>query len=224
MDKRLWFSENEYEAFIREGKATLGNYAKDQIIALQGETCSTLDIILEGSVALQNLDEEGRLFKAQVLKAGESCGTTLLFGSHNTYPMQVVAQTETTILHLKRELVLELCEQRRDVLVALVSIISDRAHMLGTTVNRISTLSLRESLLSYLNGLSQEQHSTQVTLPITKKELAERLGFARTSVSRELAKLEGEGSLSVKGRIITLHPASPLTNLGGNPNREEKPF
>ncbi len=205
MGKRLWFSKNEYETFIREGKATLGRYAKDQIIALQGETCSTLDIILEGSVALQNLDEEGRLFKAQVLKVGDSCGTTLLFGSHNTYPMQVVAQTECTILHLKRELILELCIERRDVLVALISIISDRAHMLGTTVNRISTLSLRESLLSYLFNLTQEQQSNQITLPITKKELAERLGFARTSVSRELAKLGKEGVLSMSGRVITLH-------------------
>jgi len=205
MGKRLWFSKNEYEAFIREGKATLGRYAKDQIIALQGESCFTLDIILEGSVALQNLDEEGRLFKAQVLKAGDSCGTTLLFGSYNTYPMQVVAQTECTILHLKRELILELCIERRDVLVALISIISDRAHMLGTTVNRISTLSLRESLLSYLFNLTQKQQSNQITLPITKKELAERLGFARTSVSRELAKLGKEGVLSMSGRVITLH-------------------
>ncbi len=204
MGKRLWFSKNEYEAFIREGKATLGRYAKDQIIALQGETCSSLDIILEGSVALQNLDEEGRLFKAQVLKAGDSCGTTLLFGSYNTYPMQVVAQTEATILHLKRELVLELCEQRRDVLVALISIISDRAHMLGTTVNRISTLSLRESLLAYLYSLTREQQSNQIRLPITKTELAERMGFARTSVSRELAKLGKEGVLSMDGRDIIL--------------------
>ena len=210
MGKRLWFSKNVYESFIREGKATLARYAKDQQIALQGETCSTLDIILEGAVAIHNLDEEGRLFKAQVLTKGDSCGTTLLFGSNNTYPMQVVAQTEATILHLKRELVLELCEQRRDVLVALVSIISDRAHMLGTTINRISTLSLRESLLSYLHKLAQEQQSNQITLPITKKELAERMGFARTSVSRELAKLREEGLLSVNGRVVTLHSVPHL--------------
>lgn len=205
MGRRLWFNKEEYEVFLKTGKAKLTTYAKNQIIALQGELCRTLDIIIDGSVSLQNLDEEGRLFKAQILKTGDSLGTTLLFGKNNTYPMQVVAQSSCTILHLKKELVLELCKQREDILIAIIEIISDRAHMLGTMVNRISTLSLRDSLLAYLNRLTFEQQSNTIKLPITKKELAERLGFARTSVSRELAKLRDEGILSVEGKVITLH-------------------
>ncbi len=207
MVKKLWFDSEEIEIFIKAGRARRTSYAKDQIIALQGERCTTLDLILDGSVCMQNLDEEGRLFKAEVLDAGESCGATLLFGSNNTYPMQVVAQQPCTILHLKRELVLELCESREEVLLTLLAIISDRAHRLGTTINRLVTLDLRESLLSYLHRLAKEQGTRSVTLPITKKELAERLGFARTSLSRQLALLRDEGVLSMDGRSITLHPA-----------------
>ncbi|MFA5447037.1 MAG: Crp/Fnr family transcriptional regulator [Sphaerochaeta sp.] len=208
MEKRLHFTEEEVASFIKAGQARRARYAKDQIIALQGERCTTLDIILDGSVSTQNLDEEGRLFKAEVLNAGESCGATLLFGSNNTYPMQIVAQEPCTILHLKRELVLTLCESHKEVLLTLLAIISDRAHRLGTTVNRLSTLSLRESLLSYLHRLSGQQNSLRIILPITKKELAQRLGFARTSVSRELARLRDEKVLSMEGKIITLHTSS----------------
>lgn len=204
MERQLWFDDAEVEAFIKAGRARRTHYAKDQIIALQGEQCTTLDIILEGAVSMQSLDEEGRLFKAEVLGSGESCGATLLFGSNHSYPMHVVAQQPCTILHLKRELVLELCEKREEVLLTLLAIISDRAHRLGTTINRLATLSVRESLLTYLRRLAAEQGSTRVTLPITKKELAERLGFARTSVSRELALLRDEGVLAMDGRIITL--------------------
>lgn len=210
MKKRLWFSEAEYRKFVQDGEAKVVSYEKNQIIALQGEECEALKIILEGSVALQNLDEEGRLFTAQVLTKGKSCGTTLLFGKQTTYPMQVVAQSKCTLLHLKRSLVLRLCEENQEVLIGLLGVISDRAHMLGTTVNRIATLSLRESLLLYLQRLSQEQGSLQIRLPITKKELAERLGFARTSISRDLAALQTEGILSVAGREITLHRSLPL--------------
>ncbi len=205
MKNPLWFSEAEYHSFIQTGQAKRIQYEKNQIIALQGEECDGLGIILDGSVALQNLDEEGRLFTAQVLGAGKSIGTTLLFGRWTTYPMQVVAQSACTILHLKKSLVLQLCEERQDVLIALLAVISDRAHMLGTTVNRIATLSLRESLLSYLNRLVIEQGSTHIRLPITKKELAERLGFARTSISREFAALQEDGILSMTGREIILH-------------------
>ncbi len=205
MGKRVWFDKDRYEIFINQGKAKLTKYSKDEIIFVQGEECKTLDIIVEGFVSLQNLDEEGRVFKAQVLKEGDSLATTLLFSTNNTYPMQVVAHSNCSILHLKKELVLELCEQNRDFLVAVISIISDRAHMLGTMVNRISTLSLRENLINYLSKLSKEQQSNQITLPITKKELAERMGFARTSVSRELAKLRDEKIISMKGKNIILH-------------------
>lgn len=205
MGKRVWFDKDRYEIFINQGKAKLTKYSKDEIIFVQGEECKTLDIIIEGFVSLQNLDEEGRVFKAQVLKEGDSLATTLLFSTNNTYPMQVVAHSNCSILHLKKELVLELCEQSRDFLVAVISIISDRAHMLGTMVNRISTLSLRENLINYLSKLSKEQQSNQITLPITKKELAERMGFARTSVSRELAKLRDEKIISMKGKNIILH-------------------
>lgn len=208
MEKKLWFDEADVETFIKAGQARRATYAKGQIIALQGERCTTLDIILEGSVSTQNLDEEGRLFKAEVLTSGESCGATLLFGSNNSYPMQLVAEESCTILHLKSELVLDLCERRQDVLLTLLALISDRAHRLGTTVNRLTTLSLRESLLAYLHRLADEQHTNRIRLPITKKELAERLGFARTSISRELATLKDEGVLSMHGKHITLHTSS----------------
>lgn len=205
MVKKITLSKEQSEFFIKTGAAKRVVYAKNQIIALQGEVCTTLGIIQTGSVSMQNIDEEGRLFKAQVLTEGESCGTTLLFGENNTYPMQVVAQTPCTILHLKKELVLQLCEQHQEFLIALLAVISDRAHMLGTTVNRLATLSLRESLLAYLQHLAQEQQSDSVVLPITKKELAERLGFARTSISRELARLCEEEVISMNGKLITLH-------------------
>jgi CRP-like cAMP-binding protein len=76
------------------------------------------------------------------------------------------------------------------------------------TVTKLSAESLRKSLLAYLQNLSRIQGSTTVVLPTSKKELAERLGFARTSLSRELASLVQEGILSYSGRRVELHISS----------------
>ncbi len=202
---QLWFSQEERDRFVKEGRARYITYHENQIIALQGDVCTTLAIIIEGVVSLQNLDDEGRLYTAQELRVGESCGATLLFGRNNCFPMQVVAKTRCTIFHLKRDLVLSLCEERREILTTLLALISDRAHMLGTTVNRLSTLSLRERLLSYLHTLADQQGSKSIVLPITKTELAQQLGCARTSVSRELARLQQEDILSLNRDRITLN-------------------
>ncbi len=205
MNKTIVFNSEILDGFIKSGKAQQVTYPKGYIIGLQGDRCVTLDLIQQGSVALENIDEEGRLFIAQILNPGEMCGPTLLFGSSNIYPMQVVAHTQVTLLRLSKEAVLSLCEQDEGVLLALLRVISDRAHQLGTTVNRLSTLTLRESLLAHLSLLSTRQQTLSVVLPTSKKELAEYLGFARTSVSRELATLEKEGVLTVDGRTIELH-------------------
>lgn len=205
MNKTIVFNSEILDGFIKSGKAQQVTYPKGHIIGLQGDRCVTLDLIQQGSVALENIDEEGRLFIAQILNPGEMCGPTLLFGSSNIYPMQVVAHTQVTLLRLSKEAVLSLCEQDEGVLLALLRVISDRAHQLGTTVNRLSTLTLRESLLAHLSLLSTRQQTLSVVLPTSKKELAEYLGFARTSVSRELATLEKEGVLTVDGRTIELH-------------------
>ena len=205
MNKTIVFNSEILDGFIKSGKAQQVTYPKGYIIGLQGDRCVTLDLIQQGSVALENIDEEGRLFIAQILNPGEMCGPTLLFGSSNIYPMQVVAHTQVTLLRLSKEAVLSLCEQDEGVLLALLRVISDRAHQLGSTVNRLSTLTLRESLLAHLSLLRSRQQTLSVVLPTSKKELAEYLGFARTSVSRELATLEKEGVLTVDGRTIELH-------------------
>ncbi|MPN42045.1 hypothetical protein SDC9_189601 [bioreactor metagenome] len=53
-----------------------------------------------------------------------------------------------------------------------------------------------------------------VTLPMSKTELAHRLGYARTSLSRELALLRNEELLSFNGRQVHLHISSKSSRVG----------
>ncbi len=190
------------------GGAKRKHYSKGQLLYLADQFCSTLDVVLSGSISIQSIDAEGNIFKARVLQAGDIYGATLLFGSFNRYPMQVVCDSQAEILHLKKSLVLQLCEENQQFLLGLLALISDRAHELSRTVSQLSAQSLKESLLGYLQTLSHQQGSTLVMLPTSKKELADRLGFARTSVSRALKAMEEEGLLSLEGRVIHLHISS----------------
>ncbi len=194
-------------ALLSQGGAHIQHYDRDQLMYLEGDVCTTLDIVLSGSISIQSLDEEGTVFKAKVLEKGEVWGATLLFSQKNRYPMNVVCDRPAQVLRLPKQLVLQLCEKQQ-FLVALLGIISDRAHELSRTVHSLSAKTLRESLLSYLYTLKEEQHSTTVYLPISKKELAHRLGFARPSLSRELTALMQEGLLSYHGREVHLHTSS----------------
>ncbi len=201
------FSLFDHARLIQAGARKVA-YPKGQLLHLADQVCTTMDVVLSGSISIQSIDAEGNVFKAKVLQAGDVYGATLLFGTHNRYPMQVVCDAPSEILHLKKALVLQLCEENQQFLLVLLALISDRAHELGRTVSQLTAQSLKECLLSYLQTLSYQQGSLTVTLPSSKKELADRLGFARTSVSRALRAMEEEGLLSFEGRVVQLHISS----------------
>lgn len=202
------FSDEELARYLKQGGMNLMHFEKDQLVALQGDACSSLDVIIQGSLSLQSIDEQGTVFKARVLEAGDVWGATLLFSRYNHYPMQVVCDRASSVVRLKKGLVLTLCTEKREFLVGLLQIISDRAHELGLTVTKLNEQTLRQSLLEYLHQLCRQQGGNTVMLPMSKTELANRLGFARTSLSREFALLQHEGLLTFNGRKVCLHISS----------------
>ena len=63
---------------------------------------------------------------------------------------------------------------------------------------------IRECILNYLAHESKLQNSNQIQLGITKKELADRIGVQRTSLSRELSKMRDEGIIDYDRNSIKL--------------------
>ncbi|MDY0288727.1 MAG: Crp/Fnr family transcriptional regulator [Sphaerochaeta sp.] len=198
------FTPTELERLFALQPYSIKSYTRNQMIAISGEKCTTLDILLQGSISLQSLDEEGRLFKAQVLERGDIYGATLLFGSSNRFPMTVVSEGPAEVLHLSKALVLCLCKENSLFTETLLQIVSDKAHALSTALTNLSSRTLKENLLCYLEDEAIRQGRRTIKLSITKKELAHRLGVERTSLSRAFALLRDEKVLTFTRDRITL--------------------
>ena len=198
------FSLKDLKALLGKQAYSIKAYTSNQIIHLSGDSSASLDILLAGSVSLQSLDEDGSLFKAQVLHKGDIYGATLLFASCTTYPMTVVSEGNCEVLHLSKALVLDLCRENSHFTEQLLQIVSDKAHALSTSLTNLTSKTLRENLLSYLHTEAELQQSQSIVLRITKKELAHRLGVERTSLSRSLALLRDETLLTFQRDRITL--------------------
>lgn len=80
------FSPMDLEGLFSKQSYSIRNYVKNQMIYLSGDSCTSLDILLEGSVSLQSLDEEGSLFKAQVLEKGPSMGLPCCLAPATSFP------------------------------------------------------------------------------------------------------------------------------------------
>lgn len=198
------FTSDEIVRFFKEDKYEIKKYNKNSIIYLQNEKCNTFDIVLEGSVAVQRIDENGDVLTITTLSPGDIMGGNLVFSLNNQYPMTLISTNKCKILHIKKELMIELCQINREFLIILLQCLSDKTLILADKVKLVSIKSIRDKIFEFLNYESYMQQSNTINLSVTKKELAERLGIQRPSFFRELSKMKREGLIDFDSKTITI--------------------
>jgi CRP-like cAMP-binding protein len=204
------FSQAELRHLLHVSSYKVVQYSKGEIIHLQNEVCSTMDIILKGRVAVQKMDEEGGILKINVFSGGSILGANLLFSSRNFYPMTVTSETQAVLLHLPKELILELSQTNVHFMTGLMTEISDKTLLLTDKIDEISLKTIRQKILDFLRYeyLLQKKDVLDIALP--KKDLAERFGVRRTSLSRELNKMRKDGLLEYTAKTVTLKDISSI--------------
>jgi CRP-like cAMP-binding protein len=179
-------------------------YRKGQLIHLKGDACTHLDCMVEGTVALLEIDEDGGCMQVGTCDRHAVYGAPLLFSSDNRYPVTVEAKTPSVVVHVGQKQVLSLCAENGDYVAALLRLVSDRALFLADTIDSIRSKTIRQRLLEYLQAESCRQGSRQVMLSGSKEDLALRFGVRRSSLVRELGKMRDDGLLLFDRKSITL--------------------
>lgn len=187
------FSKEELLSLFNDNNYKITQYKKNSIIHFESEKCLTLDIVLKGEIIIQRIDENGNILTITQFNIGDVIGGNLLFTDLNAYPMTIISKTDTVILHVQKDFILDLCQKNKNFLVEFIKCISEKTYILTSKIKSISLKSLRQSIIDFLNYEYYSQKSTKIKLNMSKKELAERFGAQRTSLSRELSKMRRDG-------------------------------
>ncbi|WP_312831967.1 Crp/Fnr family transcriptional regulator [Sedimentibacter saalensis] len=198
------FSIDELKDFLESSKCEIREFSKDEITHFQNETCRFMEIILEGRVLVQNIDEDGNVLTIETFVNGDIIGANLIFSSNSLYPMTVTASRKTTILTMDRELILDICHRSKQFMTAFLREVSDKTFLLTEKINAISRKTIRQCINGFLRQEQYRQGSRTIKLELSKKELAERLGIPRSSLSRELNKMRQDGLVEYDAWTITL--------------------
>jgi CRP-like cAMP-binding protein len=118
--------------------------------------------------------------------------------------MTVFAKADATILHIKKDLILKLCQINAIFLNNLLKSISDKTLILTDKIKSLSMKTIRECIIDFLIYESFSQNSRTIKLDYTKKELAEKFGIQRSSLSRELNKMRKDGLIEYDAHSITI--------------------
>lgn len=182
----------------------INNYKKNSVIYFQNEKCTSFDIILKGTILVQEIDSRGNALTISDFTVGDVLGGNLLFSHKNFYPMTVLAKTDAIILHIKKDLILKFCQLDINFLNNFLISISDKTLILTDKIKALSMKTIRQCIIDFLIYESYSQSSRIVKLELTKKELAEKFGIQRPSLSRELNKMRKDGLIEYDAHSITI--------------------
>lgn len=198
------FTPETIQEYMRNKKFRVVEYFKNNTIHYEGELCERLEIILSGTVIIERINKNGNILTVTELNENDVLGGNLLFSKNPYYPMTVSTKTTTKILEVKAEDLFDLLSKHSFVLKSYLELVCDNAYILGNKIKDYAQKTIRESILNYLNYECKKQSSNEIILPITKKELAKKIGVQRTSLSRELAKMRDDGLIKFTRSTITL--------------------
>lgn len=197
-------SERQWQRLEQSGSVRFLPFEKGAPIHLQQEPCTSLDVILEGQVSIQNIGQEGDVLTINLFATRDLLGVNLLFASRNRYPMTAIADRKSLVAQVPGDWIHAFCQENPDFMSGIMRAISDRSLVLTGRIQAMAHRSIRKALLDYLEYERILQDSRTVRLPVSKKILAEQLGIERTSLSRELAKMRDDGLVQFDSRSITL--------------------
>lgn len=198
------FEEAALRSLLATSDYRVLTFNEGQIVHLQHETCHHLEIILSGHIVVHKLDAAGNILTVEDLTVGDILGASLIFSSRNIYPLTSIAETDAVLFRLGKDTIVKLSQENVGFMQALLRTISDRTLMMTDRIDAISLKTIREKITDYLRLQYSIQNTPTITLPLAKKQLAERFGIQRTSLSRELDLMRKDGLLNFHNRQITL--------------------
>lgn len=190
--------------YINNSSFVIKNYNTNNILHFEGEPCNVVEIILEGKVVVERIDESGNLMNIAEFVSDDLLGGNLVFSKNPYYPMTITSKSQCRILEINKDVLFSLFTDNPKFLKTYLQYISDHAYMLGDKIKHYVNRTIRESIMSFLEHESKVHNSKKVVLKMTKTALSEKIGIQRTSLSRELNKMKKIGMIDFDIGSITI--------------------
>jgi CRP/FNR family transcriptional regulator len=219
MDKKTAVAEVElFEGLSDQEVKALADIAvirdcpRGQDIFHEGEAAQGFFAVASGRVRIFKTALSGKEHILHVFGPGQAFAEVAVFQG-GTYPANAQAMEDSRILFFPRAAFKNLIKTHPELGMNMMGLLSGRLRFL---VRRVEELSLKEvpaRLAAHLLLLFESQGREELTLDLTKGQLASYLGTIQETLSRILKRLSDQGLIAIKGRQVTLLDVEGLKAL-----------
>lgn len=182
------------------------SYKKGEIIYYAGEESDSLYIVGRGKIRIYRLSESGKERLVRILSPGDFTGELALFNQsiHDSY---AEAMEKTNVCTIKGSDIQKILLKYPSIALKILGEFSRRLEKSEKQTTLFATEKVERRIAIFLSEYidNNEGESMEVTLPMSKKDLASYLGTTPETISRKLRSLEDEGYIKQKsGRKIEI--------------------
>ena len=189
--------EKELEEYLQASRTFVKEFETESYIFHEGDSSEYFYLLMEGMVQVERTSSQGkRLLVNRFQTQGTIFGEVYVYLKGRPYDYSCFSPEGAKVLFLPKEILKpkhgpvaeKLCEN-------MLFILSNKAFFLNQKLLVQGAGSLKQKIAMYILQIGGDKG--QVNLSLNREELADYLGVARPSLSRQLMKMEKEGLIKV---------------------------
>ncbi|MEX2442194.1 MAG: Crp/Fnr family transcriptional regulator [Alkalispirochaeta sp.] len=208
--------EADLDRITRRLAGTTRTCAAGHVIAERGTPMEGLLLLLNGNAHAEIVGGNAQTMVVESFRGPDAIATAMLFAPQPHFPVALIADSPCTTVEVPRERLLDLAQQHRSVLEAILADTGRRTAFLATRLRLMQFASLRQRIAVYISECAprtDRNGSEYIHVKHSRQELADMFGVARPSLSREIGRMGDEGIIWADGSTIQIIDRSALEAL-----------
>ena len=191
-------------------------FAAGRLLFSREEAADNVYLILEGSVSIEVMSQDGRMANISVLSELDLLGEfSVIDGGVRSANARCLSKTKT--LSISRARFLSLLQHQPEFSLAIIQMLIKRLRETDVLIESISLLPLRQRVCQLLLKLCANiPDENKLTIKITQTKMADRLSVSREKVNGHLGWLQTQNVIRIRrGAVDIIHHAK-LASLANN--------
>lgn len=205
-------NKEEIEKVLENIPNNLKSFPSGEIIAIEGDSCDSVGIILDGNIEIHKSFASGKLVTINHFEAGNIFGEALVFSGEHRYPATIISSDSSRVMFVGRNDIIKLMTLDTRILNNFMGVLSNRILMLNQRLTNLTLDTLRKKIANLILEEYKKQKSNYITLPFSRKKMAEMLNIPRPSLSRELVKMKEDGIIDFYKNKVKILDIDALKN------------
>jgi CRP/FNR family transcriptional regulator len=182
-------------------KGQLSTFEPGKTLMEPGQFVKAVPLVLDGSIKIMRMDEDGKELFLYYLEAGETCALSLTCCSASRpSEIKAVVEEKVNLLFVPIQVHEQLVDEFKQWKDFVSSTYQHRFHEMLVVLDAIAFKRMDERLMSYIVTKMKQLKTNE--LHTTHQEVANELGTAREVISRLLKQLEKKKWIELGRNVI----------------------